>query len=78
MLIHGRSEMTKNRRTVISQGANHANDKPSTTDGLPTPTWTVISVLPENTSILFVDANHILNYNRTSVVRNIGTRLGQS
>ena len=61
--------------TVICQGAHHADDKTSATDCMPSAPSAVVGMLPEDTSILLVDADDILDHERVSAVSDIGAGL---
>jgi hypothetical protein len=61
--------------TVICQGAHHADDKTSATDCMSSAPSAIVGMLPEDTSILLVDADDVLDHERVSAMSNIGARL---
>lgn len=61
--------------TVIRKCTAHAYDEPTTSNRLRASPRTVVSVLPQQTSILFVNADGALDYNSASVMADECARL---
>jgi len=62
--------------TIVSKGADHADYETSTPYGVRTAARAVITVLPEDASILFVDADRVLYDRCCSSMGNVCTGLG--
>jgi hypothetical protein len=54
--------------TIVCKSANHANNESPSPDGLAPAIGPVVGVFPEHTSVLFVNANHVLDHEGTSIV----------
>jgi len=57
--------------TVVSQRAHHADDETPGTSGPRAPASSIVVVLPEDSSVFFVDADHVLDCNCLTTVADI-------
>lgn len=69
------TKMTCDVRTVVGERAHHADYKASTSHCAGTAARTVVRVLPEDTSILFMNADDILDNYSGSRLSDISTGL---
>lgn len=74
-LSHYKPDLCPSQHTVICKGADHADNKTPAANCLMAATGTIVSVLPKNTSIFFVNTNRILDYKRSPRMRDIRARL---
>lgn len=61
--------------TIVRKCTAHAYDKPTASNSLRASTRTVVSVLPQQTGILLVNANGALYYDSTSIMADECARL---
>jgi hypothetical protein len=76
-LSHHKSDLCPSQRTVVCKRADHADDKTPAANCLMTTARTVVSVLPKNTSIFFVNTYRILDYERSPRMCDIRARLDE-
>lgn len=62
--------MLKGTPTVVRESADHADHEPSPSHGLRPPIGSVVCVFPEDSSVFLVDANYVLDDERTPVMGN--------
>lgn len=76
-VFYGISHLAMNRRwggweiTVVSQRAHHADYETPGASGLGASTGSIVAVLPEKSGVFFMNADHVLNYNRLSTITDI-------
>lgn len=64
-------EMLTGERTVVGQCTDHTDDESSSSHSLASSARTIVIVGPEDSSIFFVNADHIVDYECTSIVGDI-------
>ena len=74
MLVGGREY--HQRLTVIRECADLLDNESPATHRLCAAADTEIGVFPQQTRVLFVDANHVLYHNRAAIVGDVGAGLG--
>ena len=57
--------------TVVSQRAHHADNEAPGTSGLRASASSIVTMLPEDSGVFFVDADHVLDCNCLTAVADI-------
>jgi hypothetical protein len=68
MISYAEIDMATDTPTVVSQRADHTDNKSATANSLRTTTRTIISMFPKDTGIFFVYTDNILDNHRTTIM----------